>query len=441
MPAAMNLPRRILVVSFSYHPLLNPRAFRWTALAEGLSQRHIGVDVVTSWTPGMPRIERRNGVTIHRAGWRWLEDMRDALRRRRTNPGEALKPGRKDHSIRTWLRRLLQAVNVYAWRKLHWPDSTCLWYFAAARTARALSRNQNYDAIVSVSPSFTAVLVGHSALTANPSCRWFLDLGDPFSFLVEAPPNNGRLYSRLNQWTEKAAFNRASGISVTNAATARTYAALFPESAHKIRIIPPLLSTTRPVSGERAFPENAVIRLVYVGTLYKRIREPGFLLSLFAAALKDGTIHGIELHFFGDISGCAQSFGPYEELLGTSLHLHGLVGREEIARVINEAAVLINIGNDTVFQLPSKVVEYASSGKPILNIVRSNQDSSAAFFATYPDRLNFLDCGEPTPEQCKSFIDFISRPRHAVPESVLHAWIAPYTLPNVIDDYLNMMDL
>ena len=53
-----------------------------------------------------------------------------------------------------------------------------------------------------------------------------------------------------------------------------------------------------------------------------------------------------------------------------------------------EADVLVNIGNRTSYQLPSKVVEYAAFGKPILNFLASPDDSSAVFLSKYPFLLN-----------------------------------------------------
>jgi hypothetical protein len=45
-------PRRLLLVSFSYEPMLHARAFRWTALAKHFAARGWEVDVLTSWQPG-----------------------------------------------------------------------------------------------------------------------------------------------------------------------------------------------------------------------------------------------------------------------------------------------------------------------------------------------------------------------------------------------------
>jgi hypothetical protein len=55
---------------------------------------------------------------------------------------------------------------------------------------------------------------------------------------------------------------------------------------------------------------------------------------------------------------------------------------------MKDADVLVNIGNKTPELLPSKLVEYASTGKPVLNLISIPEDSSADFFAEYPAALN-----------------------------------------------------
>jgi hypothetical protein len=436
------LTRRVLIISFSYAPMLNPRAFRWTALAEGIARRGIEVDVITSWVTKSPLVEHHNGVTVYRAGWHWLESLRELIRRRRNRvPAQSTAGADGKRAIaRMWLRHVVQFLNAQVWSKLYWPDSNCQWYFPARQIALRLVRSRQYDTIVSVAPSFTAVLVGQVARKASSSSRWILDLGDPFSFLTEFPPNNLRLYESLNKRVERHAFDKASGISVTNSATSGTYAKLFPESAHKLKVIPPLLTPVRNAGKQRFFPEGKVKRLVYTGTLYRNLREPGFLLNLFEASLADNSIGPIELHFFGDVSSCASIFDRYRSLIDTKLFIHGLVSRDAVARATNEATILVNIGNDTVSQLPSKVVEYAATGKPIVNIVRTSNDSSAAFFAEYPDHIDLTDTGTPTIEQCKAFANFLSGPERMIPQDVLESWLSPYTFPRVMSQYLSMIE-
>ena len=53
--------------------------------------------------------------------------------------------------------------------------------------------------------------------------------------------------------------------------------------------------------------------------------------------------------------------------------------------------MLVNLGNSTAFQLPSKVVEYVMLGKPVLNIAKLETDSSQSFFSDFNGVCNVTE--------------------------------------------------
>lgn len=176
--------------------------------------------------------------------------------------------------------------------------------------------------------------------------------------------------------------------------------------------------------------------MIFLGRLYPTIRRPDFLLALFSALLVSRPAEGYELHFYGETRECDASFSPYRDLIGRSIHLHGPVPREHAVAAMRSADVLVNIGNDTRYQLPSKIVEYATTGKPILNLARYPDDSSARFLAGYPGQLTLLARGEgPTPEDVLKLREFLANPPPPMPPEALRARLAPYTLPEISARY------
>jgi glycosyltransferase involved in cell wall biosynthesis len=439
MTAVPPRPRTIVIVSFSYWPVANARAFRWTALAEDWTRRGLDVHVVCGLHPARPDEEAVNGVQVHRVGVPAIERVRARLAARRARsfvPGGTAPPAR-GAGAREWVFRALSFANRHVWRNVYWPDTTCLWYAPARRKAAALVGARRADALISVSPTYTAVAVGYRVRRRSRArLRWLVDLGDPFSFLEEAPPNNLRLYRRLNRRFERACFAAADAVSVTNPATRSRYASLFPESARKLVVIPPLVSL--PELPPPAADAGARTRLVFLGTLYRTIRRPDFLLALFAALAARQP--GPELHFFGDVRECESSFAPYAALAGGALHLHGVVSRERALQAMADASVLVNLGNQTAYQLPSKVVEYALTGKPILNIAVRADDSSASFLASYPRQLTlFARPAGPTEEDVARARSFLAAAAPVDPVA-LAAWLAPYRLPAVAAQYLAALE-
>jgi len=419
-------PDGILIVSFQYWPALSARSFRWTALAERWASEGREVQVVCARSPDRPAFEAVRGVRVHRVGPAWMESLRGAAR-----PAD----GRAE-SDRGVIRRTAAAAARTIWHAVYWPDTSCTWYFAARAKARELIAAGAPQALVTVSPTFTAVAVGRSiARDAGRGFHWLIDLGDPFSFADEAPPNNFLLYRRLNTRFERSCFAMADSISVTTSETRDRYAALFPESAGKIAMIPPLVDFPE-IGGPAAPPRADRRRLVFLGRLYPSIRRPDYLLSLFASLAEEPGGERYELHFFGDSWQCEADFAPHKRMLGRNLFVHGPVPRERAIAEMRSADVLVNIGNDTRYQLPSKIVEYAMTGRPILNIVPNPDDSSANFLTPYPAHLTLTARpGGPTPEDLGRLREFLEHPPEEIPQAALRAWLAPFALPEISARY------
>lgn len=419
-------PEKVIVVSYLYWPALNARAFRWTALAESWAREGCEVHVVCARTPGRPPFESVNGVQVHRVGSASIERLR-ASTTPEPGPRAAPRGGR--------IRRTAMAAVRSVWHAIYWPDTSCLWFFAARKKAVELIAALDPDALVSVSPTFTAVAVGRSVARRGPRrLRWLIDLGDPFSFADEAPQNNFRLYRELNIRFERGCFVEADAVSVTTPETRDRYAALFHESARKIAVIPPLVALPDTVAEPAQRPERR--RLVFLGRLYPSIRRPDFLLALFAALVDSGAVERCELHFYGDTWECEASFAPYRHRLGRDIHLHGPVPREQAVSAMRSADVLVNIGNDTPYHLPSKIVEYAITGKPILNLAAHADDSSARFLAGYPSQLTLVARAEgPTRDQVENLRAFLGRPSTRMAPETLRAWLAPYALAEISARY------
>jgi glycosyltransferase involved in cell wall biosynthesis len=437
---------RLLILSFSYAPRANPRATRWTTLAEEFARTGHSVLVVTSWQQGLPEQETVNGVQIYRVGMQSLEHLRRTLSANRpagtdkavagAGPTEAMAQG-------GMVLRLLKTLNQNIWRKLWWPDSTCIWLRSALNTARRLLAEQPADAVISVSPTFSAVVAGHLLARNRELCkRWIIDLGDPFSFMEQALPNNAFLYGGLNRWFEKRAFLRADGISVTTDGTREMYARLYPACAGKIAVIPPLLSPPpAPAVSSPFFRNHGATRLVFIGTLYRHLRRPDYLLQLFSAMLETHPEFNGELHLIGETHECRESLVFYQQRLGNRLVVHGPVNRSMAAQAMSEADILVNLGNETAFQLPSKLVEYAATGKRIVNISSLASDSSTDFLGSYPAALCLQDQGAvPSAGQVLEFAAFCEdRSRYGIDASALEGFLRPFSLQAVAGHYGSLL--
>lgn len=395
----------ILIITHSYAPDPRPRAFRWTAIAEAWAKKGFRVDVVTTGRRGGETHDQMSGVHIHRVG--------ETLLGRATERSNGGKPtgtadGPAAVSARRILRHLAKSLHDLTWKKFYWPDYACLWYRPALREAKRLCRSRDYDGVITVSHPFSGHMVGLGLKRAFPALRWIVDVGDPFSIDSTVASNNPILYRRRNQRAEQAVLANSDAISVTVEGCRKIFSDDFTINADKILVIPPLLSLSPDIAGGSApFEKNGSIDLVYLGVLYAAIRRPDAVLALFARLHRQ--LKKIRLHFIGDIQGCDEDFDRYPELIGTAVFRHQAVARSRVAAVLASSDALINIGNDTSHQLPSKLVEYVAAGRPILNIVAQENDTSVDFLKTYPRALTII-CPDdsPTDAQVQQAIAFLT---------------------------------
>ena len=129
--------------------------------------------------------------------------------------------------------------------------------------------------------------------------------------------------------------------------------------------------------------DSGKIDFVYVGQLYEDIRNPELMLKIFGR-LPDNYI----LHLYG--GGCEQIVDKYKEILGDRLIIHGWVSSEESAMAQRNAHVLINMNNSIKNMLPSKLVEYINTGKPILNICQIQDCPSLPYIQKYPMAVSIM---------------------------------------------------
>jgi len=371
----------ILIISYAYFPVLSPRAFRWTAIAEELSKLGHNVDVVCASSANQPQEEVLNGVRIHRVGSGLRATIKRYLGFEETAVSSLLQNEKPTSIKKAWLAEFSKLVYLFSIKLITWPDFAAMWYFGANKMSHNLAMRHTPNILITSSLPYTCHLVGLS-IKKTFDVHWIVDIGDPFSFTKTPPINNLKLYSKINSLSEAKVLITADAISVTTQETKDNYLNHFPKiDKDKIQVIPPLYSLMpRGVAFPRFFSGEDKLRLVFAGTLYHDIRNPTPLLNLFERLLATSVGECLELHFFGVVNDCAPCFVPFNKLIGVRLFLHGLKSREIVQAAMQESTVLINLGNATDYQLPSKVIEYLALGKPVLNITQGSRNSSKIYF-------------------------------------------------------------
>ena len=82
---------------------------------------------------------------------------------------------------------------------------------------------------------------------------------------------------------------------------------------------------------------------------------------------------------------------------------------EECLGIMCHADILINLGNKSVNQTPSKVFDYIGSGRPIVNIYSLTDDTSKYYLEKYPCKINIREDDNDIAENARSFTCFAEK--------------------------------
>ncbi len=146
------------------------------------------------------------------------------------------------------------------------------------------------------------------------------------------------------------------------------------------------------------------ISFIYAGLLDKRYRSPEVLFNLFSENTRK---ENWKLHFYSK-GNCEKDI---EEAVNKDKRIfqHGYVSTEELDKSIENAHILISIGNSQSKSVPSKLITYMSYGKPILHFSLQENDVCEEYLKKYPLALiikNKENLNEVS-SKISEFIDYI----------------------------------
>ena len=264
---------------------------------------------------------------------------------------------------------------------------------------RKAVRVSGYDAVVSFSAPFPAHGCA-SRIARETGIPWIAVCFDPYFDCRIFSPD--RLEERKRR--EEAVFRPAARVLMTYP-TDRDYLRAGVAFSDKILGMEmPGIAPREPEIREPGSGSDTVCRCSFFGMLYREIRDPQPAIALFTEAGD-----GIEMRFAGVIDG-AEKEEYFPE--GCACKHIGRLAGEALAKEYDAADVLVNIGNAVDNQMPSKIFEYISTGKPIINICKSGDCPTLKYMEKYPAALNLFeedigtslrDCARQVREFCRKY--------------------------------------
>ena len=350
--------KRVLIITHSFPPLLEPRAIQIAKIA-----RH-----------------------LERFGWHPIILAADPDR---TSVGQdpdlsSIVPASVT-TIRTPTFEPRWAVSLLARTCpsiLHLPDKQIGWFpYAVGRASRLLSASR-VDLILTNAKPFTDHLIG-LALQRRHDIRWVAYFSDPW---VDSPyfMRYAKWQVRRNRRMEARALANADGLVFNNPETAQLMLGTpVDEAPGRCLILPHCFdaellelarSPDRPAD-PKALPVEA-FRIVHTGNFYG-IRSPVPFLEA-VRDVRSTVSRPVEVLLVGKLDKEHQEAIERRDLRSVA-RLIGSVGYLESLSYIQTADLLVNIdapvAEHSVF-FPSKLVDYLGSGIPILGITPPNSTAA-----------------------------------------------------------------
>lgn len=192
-----------------------------------------------------------------------------------------------------------------------------------------------------------------------------------------------------------------SCLTITTPLIYESYIKICPELCDKVTPLefPMVRNNSRVISNKK---RDARFHCVFVGNLYKDIRPPEKVVHLISL-LGDNEI---VFDFFGTNQHLIEQSPDYEKSKDIiRLYRHVSIEQAETAR--NEADVLISIDNTNLTQVPSKLFEYISTGKPIINFYFDDNSPTLRYLERYPLSLNLNVESKEDNELITRILDFV----------------------------------
>ncbi len=363
--------KRILIVTHQFLPFVSPRTTRWSYLIDELIEEGNEVAVLSGTNP--ENIDKDYDV-IYYGNKKFSSNIRKVRQDSKDSANNFFKKT---------IYSILKKIYRFLFKTFSWPDYAMFWAITIFRNRKRIKNN--YDIIISVSLPFTSHLCAY-ILKKRIQADWYMDIGDPFTLKINSPENNKIIYSLLNKIYERKFYKIASKIIFTHKEVAELHQNKFNIDKSKIVIGYPISSINEQnlnIASNFNYKASP-ITIGYFGAFTKSVREPSNYINNIVNLMYEDIEHKWFIN--------EESKKYFSSIKKTSLHKFiDIVPRKEALKImVNEVHILLSIGNLNKYQMPSKVIEYLSLGKPVLHYAEIEDDPIYSFEKLF-DNLKIIN--------------------------------------------------
>lgn len=330
---------KILVITQHIFPIQTPRSIRSTELIKELARR--GHDVTVYAVLGKydySSFEKETGIKVKGIPIHW----------------EVLPTSSDGPSKRNFIDKVFGRLL----RRFEFP----LFEFYY-RIPEIIASESQYDVLISIAVPHQIHWGCANARMKYPEKfpkHWIADCGDPYM-------KNGRTKEHLQRYAkyERLFCEECDYITVPIENAKEAY---YPEYRDKIRVIPQGFDFDLSAVGQKQV-HNDVPTFAFAGMFYPDIRNPKLLLDYLCSLNREFRFY-VYTRFDNLLI-------DYKERLKGKMIIKNPVPRKELIDILSGMDFLVNISNvNSPNQLPSKLIDYAIAGRPILDVNPINPNTN-----------------------------------------------------------------
>jgi len=364
--------KKILIVSASFYPMNSPRSFRTTELVKEFSRQGHEVTVLISKdTTNHPKFEKEHNVKINNLG---------SLKYKRIN----LNSGSR---IAKLIKRLLRrSLDLF----FHYPNIE--WMF---KVKRRLRNEKNYDLLISVAAPHAIHWGVAWAWNKKKSIAniWVADCGDPFMGTTTDTFKKMFYFKYIEKWW----CRKADFISVPFSGAIDGY---YKQFHQKIKVIPQGFNFEELVINKEAYVPNKIPTFAYAGGLIPGVRDPKKLIEYLLDQKKE-----FKFIFYTNSIPMISSF--LKKAKG-KIEVRDYIPRNDLILELSKMDFVVNFANAVATQLPSKLIDYYLTKRPVLSIESYSLDKEVIkefLEGNYTNKYKFHDSEQYRIENvCQQFL-------------------------------------
>ena len=415
MDTKSNKRGRLVVAVGGYYPTYSPPGICLEKIVAYLKKRY---DItIIAW-------RRSNEITEDRFDFDGVHvvQVSDWLNRIQMNAlGHSAK--KRFWKIVRQIHSLLRGEGVYYWVR---------------RTMRRELERQHAEApferMLSVGFPITTHQACQDFAARHPEVRWITYSTD--TYYKSKTGSRFRFIAKYRSLAERAAYRAADHNFFSREIMNVCQDFLGSMVLAKSSILDYMLFEPSPPSGfDTSFLKPGQINLLYAGGFIEKARSPEYFLDILARLPPSSKI---VWHIFS--SGCyADLLQDFARRHPNRLVYHQPVKVHEIRDVMSACDILVNVSNDMDQFFPSKVFDYLSTGKPILNLTYPGRQKNP-LFEKHPHYLDIEMFGdvEADTARTQTFCE-ASKGRGMTPQEVF-ARYPEYTPERNLQEFIRQLE-